>query len=44
MSQNNFDMVCAECGTMQMIIARATPFELPTNTDSVKSKSKKSTK
>lgn len=44
MSQNNFDMVCKECGNMQMIVARATPFILPTNTDSVKVKPKKTTK
>ena len=44
MSQDNFDMVCKEVWSLQMIIARATPFSLPTNTDAVKSKSKKSTK
>lgn len=41
MSQNNFNMVVAEVWSLQMIIARATPFVLPTNTDSVKVKSKK---
>lgn len=41
MSQANFNMVCAEVWSLQMIIARATPFVLPTNTDAVKGKSKK---
>jgi energy-coupling factor transporter ATP-binding protein EcfA2 len=44
MSQSNFDMVVAEVGNLQMIIARATPFVVPTNTDSVKVKPKKSSK
>lgn len=44
MSQDNFDMVCKEVWSLQMIIARATPFVVPTNTDLVKVKSKKSTK
>lgn len=44
MSQDNFDMVCNEVWSLQMIIARATPFVVPTNTDSVKVKAKKSTK
>ena len=44
MSQSNFDMVVQEVWSLQMIIARATPFVVPTNTDAVKVKSKKSTK
>lgn len=44
MSQDNFDMVCNEVWSLQMIIARATPFVVPTNTDIVKVKPKKSTK
>ena len=44
MSQGNFDMVVQEVWSLQMIIARATPFVLPTNTDAVKVKPKKSTK
>lgn len=44
MSQDNFDMVCNEVWSLQMIIARATPFVVPTNTDIVKVKAKKSTK
>lgn len=44
MSQDNFDMVCNEVWSLQMIIARATPFVVPTNTDVVKVKAKKSTK
>lgn len=42
MSQDNFDMICQETVDMQMIIARATPFVIPTNTDPVKGKKKKS--
>lgn len=41
MSQANFDMVVAEVWSLQMIIARATPFIVPTNTDSVDVKPKK---
>jgi len=41
MSQDNFDMVVQEVWSLQMIIARATPFVVPTNTDSVKVKPKK---
>lgn len=44
MSQQNFDLVVAEVGDLQMVVARATPFVVPTNTDSVKVKPKKSTK
>lgn len=44
MSQGNFDMVVQEVWSLQMIIARATPFVVPTNTDAVKVKAKKSTK
>lgn len=44
MSQGNFDMVVQEVWSLQMIIARATPFVVPTNTDSVKVKPKKSIK
>lgn len=41
MSQSNFDMVVQECQWLQMILARATPFVLPTKTDKVKPKSAK---